>query len=76
MKLGLSLLAIGATAVHISDGDDCFSEWKEDYCTKWSYRDDYCRKEQGSCGWWFSTWFITEDDDQWVSCTEWSILCE
>ena len=53
MKLGLSLLAIGATATHISAGDDCLSDWMWEDCSQLWFQWDWCAWEDGYLGWWY-----------------------
>ena len=72
MKLGLSLLAIGATATHISAGDDCLSDWIWEDCSQLYYQWDWCKWSEGEYGWWYSP-ELDDDwgDDWWVPEDEW-----
>ena len=83
MKLGLALLAIGATATQISadidNGNECLSAWAWDECTDWFYQHDYCKEfEDGEekCGWWFSpSYDDVRYDDVWIFCSDWKSWC-
>ena len=74
MKLGLALLAIGATATRISDWDDlddCYGPWfYDDFCNAY-YQEDYCTNndDDEDCIYWGSRYDDDDSsDDWWISC--------
>ena len=68
MKLGLALLAIGASATRTSAGDDCYGDWIWEECSWSYYQNDWCTDD---CGWWYSPGADDDwSDDFWVSCDE------
>ena len=72
MKLGLSLLAVGAAATRTQSadqfGNDCWGDYIWEECSWSYYQVDYCTDD---CGWWYSP-YLDDDwsDDYWVTCDE------
>ena len=72
IKITLALLAVGATATHVSQGtqyeDYCWGEWVWHRCDQLYYMNNYC---DGLCGEYYAeTADAPVNEEHWVSCDD------
>ena len=72
IKLTLALLAVGATATHVSqssqDEDWCYGEWTWNKCDELYYKHNYCSPVCGS--YYAETADAPMNDEHWIPCDD------